>query len=77
MGDGDGNDAGATAAPLAPTPPPAADARIDGTRLAFDFACSAVRGGPLAGVELELLLEATGTVANEDGLAARGRSVSR
>ncbi len=48
--------------------PPAADARIDGTRLAFDFACSAVRCGPPAGAGLDLLIEATGTVANDDAV---------
>ena len=56
----DGDDADAAAD--APAPPPAADARIDGTRLTFDFACSAVRCGPPAGAGLELLLEASGTV---------------
>ena len=50
------------AATEAPAPPPGADARIDGTRLAFDFACSAVRCGPPAASGLELLIEATGTV---------------
>ena len=55
-----GDDAGAAAA--APAPPPGADARIDGTRLTFDFACSAVRCGPSAGAGLGLLLEASGTV---------------
>ena len=39
------NGADADAATAAPAPPPDADARIDGTRLAFDFACSAVRCG--------------------------------
>ena len=65
-GDGDapvveGNDAAAAVAP--PAPPPAVDARIDGTRLVFDFSCAAVRcGQPARG--LELLLEATGAVEN-------------
>ena len=57
-----GNDADVATA--APAPPPGSDARIDGTRLAFDFACSAVRCGLPAALELELLLEATGTVAD-------------
>ena len=51
----------ADAAPATATPP-AADARIDGMRLAFDFACSAVRCGLPAASGMELLLEATGTV---------------
>ena len=55
-----GGDAGAIAA--TPAQPTGADARIDGTRLAFDFACSAVRCGLPAASGLELLLEATGTV---------------
>ena len=54
--------------PLAPGPPPGADARIDGTRLAVDVACSAVRCGPFVSLELELLLEATGTVASADAV---------
>ena len=62
--DTDENDGGAGSS--APAPPPGADARIDGTRLAFDVACCAVRCGPLASSGLELLLEATGTVANAD-----------
>ena len=44
--------------------PADADARIDGTRLAFDFACSAVRCGLPAALGLELFLEATGTVGD-------------
>ena len=58
----DGDVAGAATA--APAPPPGADARIDGTRLAFDFACSAVRCGPPAGAGLELRLEVAGTLEN-------------
>ena len=54
----------ADAATAAPAPPPGADARIDGTGLAFDFACSAVRCGLPAALGLELLLEATGTVTD-------------
>ena len=54
---------GAAAAVAPPAPPPAVDARIDGTRLVFDFSCAAVRcGQPTRG--LELLLEATGAVEN-------------
>ena len=57
----EGDDAAAAVAP--PTPPPAVDARIDGTRLVFDFSCATVRcGQPARG--LELLLEATGAVEN-------------
>ena len=55
-----GDDANAATA----APPPGADARIDGTRLAFDFACSAVRCGTPAASGLELLIEATGTVTD-------------
>ena len=54
----------ADAATAAPAPPPGAAARIDGTRLDFDFACSAVRCGLPAASGLELLLEATGTVTD-------------
>ncbi len=54
----------ADAATAASAPPPGADARIDGTRLDFDFACSAVRCGLPAASGLELLLEATGTVTD-------------
>lgn len=55
------DDAAVAVAP--PAPPPAVDARIDGTRLVFDFSCAAVRcGQPARG--LELLLEATGAVEN-------------
>ena len=43
-------------------PPPDADARIDGTRLVFDLACSAVRCGQPADSMLDLLLEVTGGV---------------
>ena len=50
-------------APVAPAPPPRdVDARIDGTRLVFAFACSAVRCGQPADSGWDLLLEATGTV---------------
>ena len=52
----------AAAAAAAPALPPGVDARIDGTRLVFDFAC-AVRCGLPAALGLELRLEATGTVA--------------
>ena len=52
------------AAAAAPAPPPDAEARIDGTRLAFDFACSAVRCTLPAASGLELLIEATGTVTD-------------
>ena len=79
-GDGDG---AATATPsaanetansddgavAAPAPPP--DARIDGTSLAFDFACAAVRCGPPADTGLELFIEATGTVEVPAGESAR------
>ena len=58
----------ANAATAAPAPPPGADARIDGTRLAFDFACSAVRCGTPAASGLELLIEATGTVTDADAV---------
>ena len=54
-------DAGGVPA-AAPAPPPAIDARIDGTRLTFDFSCSTVRCGPAPGARLELLVEAAGTV---------------
>ena len=43
-------------------PPPDIDARIDGTQLAFDFACSVVRCGLPVASGLELLIEAAGTV---------------
>ena len=56
-----GDDANAAAAALAL--PPGVDARIDGTRLVFDFACAVVRCGLPAALGLELRLEATGTVA--------------
>ncbi len=56
------------AATAAPAPPPGADARIDGTRLAFDFACSVVRCGPPAASGLELLIEATGTVTDAEAV---------
>ena len=54
---------GAAAAVAPAAPPPAVEARIDGTRLVFDFSCEAVRCGPPAR-GLELLLEATGAVEN-------------
>ena len=54
----------ADAATAASAPPPGVAARIDGTRLTFDFACSAVRCGLPAASGLELLLEATGTVTD-------------
>ena len=58
---GDVEDAAAAAATA---PPPDAEARIDGTRLTFDFACSAVRCTLPAASGLELLIEATGTVTD-------------
>ena len=61
-----GDDGGA--ASLAPAAPSGTDARIDGTRLAFDFACSEVRCGPWAGLELTLLLQVTGTVTSADAV---------
>ena len=54
----------ADAVTATPAPTPGADARIDGTRLAFDFACSVVRCGLPAASGLELLIEATGTVTD-------------
>ena len=42
--------------------PPAAEARIDGNRLAFDFGCSALRCAQPAGAGMELRIEATGPV---------------
>ena len=57
------------AAVAAPDPPPGVDARIDGTRLVFDFACSAVRCGQPAASRLDLLLEATGTIMDGDAAA--------
>ena len=52
------------AAAAASAPPPDAEARIDGTRLTFDFACSTVRWALPAASGLELLIEATGTVTD-------------
>lgn len=48
----------------AQTLPPDADARTEGTRLAFDFACSAIRCSLPTVSGLELSLEATGTVSD-------------
>ena len=62
----------ADAATAAPAPPPDAEARIDGTRLAFDFACPAVRCGLPAASGLELLIEATGTVSDAGAVDWRG-----
>ena len=55
------DDADAASAPVSP---PGADARIDGTRLAIDFACSVARCGLPAATGLELFIEATGTVSD-------------
>ena len=52
------------AAAAATAPPPDAEARIDGTRLTFDFACSAVRCTLPVASGLELLIEVTGTVTD-------------
>ena len=52
----------------APPPPPGADARVDGTRLVVDVACSAVRCGQPADSGLDLRLEATGTVMDAGAL---------
>ena len=60
---GDGQEAAGGALPPTPTPPLDIDAGIDGTRLTFAFACSAVRCGP-AGAGLELFIEATGTITD-------------
>ena len=60
--------AGATPAPILP---PGADARIDGTSLAFDFPCAAVRCGPPTAEELALSIEATGAVEAPAGGSAR------
>jgi len=65
------NEEAADAAAPAPALPPGVDARIDGTRLVFDFACSAVRCGPPTALGLELRLEATGTVAVTDAVGWR------
>ena len=59
---GEVDDAGASA--VATALPPAADARIVGTDIVFDFACSSVRCGPSARAGLELLIDATGTVVD-------------
>ncbi len=64
--------ADADVAAAAPAPPPGVDARIDGTRLVFDFACSAVRCGQPADSGLELLFEATGTVMDAGAVDWRG-----
>ena len=56
------DDAGASA--VATALPPAADARIVGTDIVFDFACSSVRCGPSTRAGLELLIDATGTVVD-------------
>jgi len=62
------NGDGADAATAASAPLPAVEARIDGTRLAFDFACSVVRCGLPAASGLELLIEATGTVTDVEAV---------
>ncbi len=60
---GDRQEAAGGALPPTPTLPPDIDARIDGTRLTFVFACSAVRCAS-AGAGLELSIEATGTITD-------------
>ena len=76
-GDGNGDTAGDAgdggAAGTAVGPPPAIDARIDGTRLAFDVSCSEVRCARPAG-SLELRLEATGAVDVENAVDWSGWS---
>ncbi len=60
---GDQDEAAGGVVPPTPTPPPDIGARIDGARLTFVFACSAVRCGP-AEAGLELSIEATGTITD-------------
>ena len=62
----------ADAATAAPVSPPGAEARIDGTQFAFDFACSAVRCGLPAALGLELFIEATGAITDAGAVDWRG-----
>ena len=64
---GGGQEAAGGALPPTPTQPRDIDARIDGTRLTFLFACSVVRCGP-AGAGLELSIEATGMITDADAV---------